>query len=149
MTAALEKLPAEQREVIELAYFGGLSQSEIAARTSLPLGTVKTRARLALEKLRAPLAQHREEHAMSDPTSHDIVREMLALDALNALSPAERAELDRHLSDVRRVHTRARGAARRGFVDREVAPASTHAGGAPRQRCARACSGARWKIAPA
>ena len=61
IAAALEKLPPEQREVIELAYFGGLSQSEIAARTSLPLGTVKTRARLALEKLRAPLAQHREE----------------------------------------------------------------------------------------
>jgi RNA polymerase sigma-70 factor, ECF subfamily len=60
IAAALEKLPAEQREVIELAYFGGLSQSEIAMRTSLPLGTVKTRARLALEKLRAPLSQHRE-----------------------------------------------------------------------------------------
>jgi len=60
IAAALSKLPAEQREVIELAYFGGLSQSEIAARTSLPLGTVKTRARLALEKLRAPLSQHRE-----------------------------------------------------------------------------------------
>ncbi len=61
IAAALSKLPVEQREVIELAYFGGLSQSEIATRTSLPLGTVKTRARLALEKLRAPLAMHREE----------------------------------------------------------------------------------------
>jgi RNA polymerase sigma-70 factor (ECF subfamily) len=60
IAVALARLPAEQREVIELAYFAGLSQSEIAARTSLPLGTVKTRARLALEKLRAPLAQHRE-----------------------------------------------------------------------------------------
>ncbi|MEO8881292.1 MAG: sigma-70 family RNA polymerase sigma factor [Gemmatimonadaceae bacterium] len=60
IATALSKLPAEQREVIELAYFGGLSQSEIAARTSIPLGTVKTRARLALEKLRAPLAMHRE-----------------------------------------------------------------------------------------
>ena len=60
IATALATLPAEQREVIELAYFGGLSQSEIAARTSLPLGTVKTRARLALEKLRASLAQHRE-----------------------------------------------------------------------------------------
>ena len=60
IASALAKLPPEQREVIELAYFGGLSQSEIAARTKQPLGTVKTRARLALEKLRAPLAMHRE-----------------------------------------------------------------------------------------
>ena len=58
---ALGSLPAEQRQVIELAYFGGLSQSEIAERIALPLGTVKTRARLALEKLRLPLAQHRED----------------------------------------------------------------------------------------
>ena len=60
IAAALSTLPPEQREVIELAYFGGLSQTEIAAKISQPLGTVKTRARLALEKLRAPLAPHRE-----------------------------------------------------------------------------------------
>ena len=49
--AALEQLPPEQREVVLLAYFEGLSQSEIAQTTGHPLGTVKTRARLALEKL--------------------------------------------------------------------------------------------------
>ena len=52
---ALATLPAEQRVVIELAYFEGLSQSEIAARTGDPLGTVKTRVRLGMEKLGALL----------------------------------------------------------------------------------------------
>lgn len=58
--AALATLPPEQREALELAYYGGFSQSEIAGRTGQPLGTVKTRMRLALQKLRtvlAPLAQ--------------------------------------------------------------------------------------------
>lgn len=54
---ALERLPAAQQEVVTLAYFGGLSQSEIAARLGQPLGTVKTRARLALQKLREELRQ--------------------------------------------------------------------------------------------
>lgn len=53
---ALERIPAEQREVIELAYFAGLSQSEIAERLQNPVGTVKTRARLALQKLREILS---------------------------------------------------------------------------------------------
>lgn len=47
----MENLPNEQREAIELAYFGGLSQREIAATTRTPLGTVKTRLQLGLRKL--------------------------------------------------------------------------------------------------
>ena len=50
--AALPELPAAQRELIEKAYFGDLTHSEIAAETGLPLGTIKSRIRLALDRLR-------------------------------------------------------------------------------------------------
>jgi RNA polymerase sigma-70 factor (ECF subfamily) len=52
---ALAELPSEQREALELAFHDGLSHREIAARTGQPLGTVKTRLRLAMEKLQARL----------------------------------------------------------------------------------------------
>lgn len=64
ITTVLEAMPAGQRRAIELAYFGGLTQTEIAANMSLPLGTVKRRMRLGLEKLR---------HALGDPQGQRVV----------------------------------------------------------------------------
>ena len=49
---AIGELPADQREVLELAYFDGLTHQEISERTATPLGTVKTRIRLGMMKLR-------------------------------------------------------------------------------------------------
>ncbi len=54
---AMTLLPPAQLEVVQLAYFDGLSQTEIAARLDLPLGTVKGRLRLALDRLRTALDQ--------------------------------------------------------------------------------------------
>ena len=54
---ALDELPPDQRQVIELAYFGGLSHSQISEMLELPPGTVKGRMRLGLSKLRSALGE--------------------------------------------------------------------------------------------
>ena len=59
--SALAGLPAPQRQALELAYFGGLTQQEIAIKTGTPLGTIKTRMRLGLLKLRDELHRFNEE----------------------------------------------------------------------------------------
>ncbi len=61
VAAALEQLPDEQRETLVLAYFHGMSQNEISAHMGSPLGTVKTRVRLAMQKLRESLHGLKEE----------------------------------------------------------------------------------------
>lgn len=58
--SALAALPPEQREAITLAYFWGLSQSEIAERMHAPLGTVKARIRIGMTRLCEHLAPHEE-----------------------------------------------------------------------------------------
>ncbi len=63
---ALGLLPAEQRRAIEMAYFGGLSHSEIAGKLSVPVGTVKGRLRIGLQKMRALL-----DNAGLQGASHD------------------------------------------------------------------------------
>lgn len=50
--AGLEALPREQREILELAYYGGMTQAEIAKRTGVPLGTVKSRTLAAMRRMR-------------------------------------------------------------------------------------------------
>ena len=64
---ALDELPREQRELIEEAYFLGLTQSELAGRHQLPLGTVKTRMRTGLQALRQKLSKTMIERAASLP----------------------------------------------------------------------------------
>jgi RNA polymerase sigma-70 factor (ECF subfamily) len=73
---ALATLPPDQREAIELAFFGGLTHQEIAQRTGAPLGTIKGRMRLGLHRMRAslgdllPPGSEDERGARAEPRSH-------------------------------------------------------------------------------
>lgn len=68
LRGALQELPADQSRVIELAYFGGFSHTEIAEMLGMPLGTVKGRMRLGLEKVRAHLAEALTPEMIGDAT---------------------------------------------------------------------------------
>ncbi len=57
LRSAMQKLPPEQRQALELAFFSGLTHAEVAVSLSLPLGTVKTRIRSAMDKLRNSFTQ--------------------------------------------------------------------------------------------
>jgi RNA polymerase sigma-70 factor, ECF subfamily len=61
LKAALSGLPAEQRLIVNQAYFGGLTLSQIAEREGLPLGTVKSRLRLAMAKLTETMKRHKKQ----------------------------------------------------------------------------------------
>jgi RNA polymerase sigma-70 factor (ECF subfamily) len=62
---ALNALPPDQKRVIELAYFGGLSHREIATQLATPIGTVKGRIRLGLDRLRVAMGVHQD--VLSEP----------------------------------------------------------------------------------
>ncbi len=74
----LDALPDEQRHVIELAYFGGFSHSQIANHLGLPLGTAKSRMRLALDKLRIALSDSQTATAISEAQHRAIAADTIA-----------------------------------------------------------------------
>ena len=71
--AALNQLPAEQKQALLLAYFGGYTQSQIAELLAQPLGTIKTRLRLAMQKVREFL--HQEDKSITPESAYNIKKE--------------------------------------------------------------------------
>jgi len=94
---ALDTLSSEQRHVIELAFFSGLSQSEIALKLNEPLGTIKTRIRNGMLKLRELLRPHQGRMAVKEHESGEARTEAAMNLSLGLLESTERARLNEHL----------------------------------------------------
>ena len=124
VAAALGALPPAQRRTIELAYFEGLSQSEIAAKTASPLGTVKMRVKLAMAKL-AELARGRKHMMHRHQMTCAQFVELADAFALDALDELEQHACARHVDPhgaPPRLPRCARGRARRGRPPGGLAP---------------------------
>ena len=105
-TRRSRRLPPDQREVVRLAYFQGLTHSEIAQRLGIPMGTVKTRLRLAFDKLRRV---PRGDQGLGRMTAHDWYVENRAAFVARSLEPGEERTFRDHLVDARSAPGRWRG----------------------------------------
>jgi RNA polymerase sigma-70 factor (ECF subfamily) len=87
----LAELPAGQKEALFLSFYGGMTHSEIAARTDVPLGTIKSRIRIGLQRLRDSFDEH-QLPAVAPPASRPALRLVPATPAEPVrLPPAARA----------------------------------------------------------
>jgi hypothetical protein len=113
---SLNELPPEQREALELAYFSGLTHMEIAARLRVPLGTIRTRIRMGMDKLRiaparilVPPRNQPDEEDRRSPWMFGHGRALGAGRFAGGKHGAVRAAFGERVSAVQRIGRRLRG----------------------------------------